>query len=529
MAHQYIVTIDVGTSSTKTALWDETGRLLAEMSQAYALHRPEPVWAEIDGNVWWEAVCATMRQVIATSGIDPGCVVGIGVDGIGWTLLPVNSNGEPLSPALIWLDRRAELETQSLKRQAEADRLVDLVANPMDAAYITPKLLWLKHHQPRLFDDAFKFLTCSGFIVAKLTGEFTCDYTQAYGYHFFDIRRAEWSPWAAELIGVSLEQMPRLSACTEIAGRLTVHAASHTGLPAGVPVIVGCLDAAVGALGAGVTRLGQTNEQGGQAGGMAVSVDRVVVEPQLIFSHHVLPGQYLLQGGTVGGGSLGWFRDVLGHVEVNASELIGRGVFELFSAQVERTSPGAHGLIFVPYMSGERTPLWNTNARGVLVGLSYNTTRGDMLRAIMEGCAFAVYDNIRVAEQCSVKIGECVGSGGATHSAVWCQIKADVYNRPFIVARRGDGGEGGHSLGLYALTAKAVGLCDDAGECVGRLLPNRQVFEPSPQRHAVYEDLFGVYRSVSRKLLEDFDRLAVIKSKAESGASLDGVALDAAL
>jgi xylulokinase len=246
-----------------------------------------------------------------------------------------------------------------------------------------------------------------------------------------------------------------------------------------------------------------------------VSVDHVVVEPQLIFSHHVLPGQYLLQGGTVGGGSLGWFRDVLGQVEINASELIGQGVFELFSAQVERTSPGAHGLIFVPYMAGERTPLWNTNARGVFFGLSYNTTRGDVLRAIMEGCAFAVYDNIRVAERQGVTIGECLGSGGATHSAVWCQIKADIYNRPFSVARRADGGEGGHSLGLYALTAKAIGLWDDAGGCVERLLPNRQVFEPSPQRHALYEELFSIYHSISRKLLEDFDRLAVIPGKVE--------------
>jgi sugar (pentulose or hexulose) kinase len=134
-----------------------------------------------------------------------------------------------------------------------------------------------------------------------------------------------------------------------------------------------------------------------------------------------------------------------------------------------------------------------------------------MLRAILEGCAFAVYDNIRIAEERGATIGECLGSGGATHSAVWCQIKADVYNRPFIVARRPDGGEGGHSLGLFAMTAKAVGLCDDIGACVERLLPNRQVFEPSAARHALYEDLFGVYMSVSRKLLPDFDRLASIQ------------------
>ncbi len=516
MAHRYILTIDVGTSSTKTALWDEAGNTIAEATQAYALHRPDPIWAEIDGRVWWQAVCATVRHVVAQGSIDPRDIAGLGVDGIGWTLLPVDRHGEPLHPAMIWLDRRAGVETQWLKDRSDAKELIQLAANPIDPAYVTPKLLWLKQHRPQVFDAADQFLTCSGYLVARLTGEFTCDYTQAYGYHFFDIRGERWSAPVAEALGVPLEKMPRLAACTDIAGMLTKPAADALGLSAGVPVIVGCLDAAVGALGAGVTRLGQTNEQGGQAGGMAISLDRVVVEPQLIFSHHVLPGQYLLQGGTVGGGSLGWFRDVLGQSEGSS----GQDVFESFSAQAEQSVPGAHGLIFIPYLAGERTPLWNSQARGVFLGLSYATTRSDMLRAIMEGCAFAVYDNVQVAAEHGLDIHEYLGSGGATHSAVWCQVKADIYNRPFCVARRADGGEGGHTLGLYALTAQAVGLCADAGECVERLLPQRQVFEPSAGRHALYADLFDVYRSASRKLLIDFAELVAISHRYAMDQSL---------
>jgi xylulokinase len=307
-------------------------------------------------------------------------------------------------------------------------------------------------------------------------------------------------------VGVPLEKMPRLCPCTEIVGTVSESAAEQTGLRAGIPVIAGCLDAATGALGSGVTRLGQTNEQGGQAGGFAVSVERVIVEPQLIFSHHVLPGQYLLQAGTVGGGSLGWFRDILGRENA-------QNTFEQFSQLAEQTPAGSHGLIFMPYMAGERTPLWNSDARGLFFGLSYNTTRADMLRAMMEGCAFAVYDNFMVAESKGVTVTECLGAGGATQSAVWCQIKADVYDKPFIVARREDGGEGGHSLGLFALTAFAVGLVEDAGLCVESLLPNRQVFEPSAERHALYRDLFAVYHDISRKLLEDFDHLAAISQK----------------
>lgn len=508
MARRTIITCDVGTSSLKTALWDEDGSLLAEASAAYSLNRPAPLWAEMDGEAWWQAVGATVRQVVAGSGIDPRAVAGIGVDGVGWTLLPVDRDANPLFPALIWLDRRAEQETEWLKALPDADRLVSLAANPLDSAYITPKLLWLKNHHPGIFDAAHAFLTCSGFIVARLTGEFICDFTQAYGYHFFDMARERWDEQAATRIGIPLEKLPRLCPCTEIAGVVTSQAAAHLGLPAGIPVIAGCLDAASGALGAGVTRLGQTNEQGGQAGGMAVSLDHVVVEPRLILSHHVLPGQYILQAGTVGGGSLGWFRDTLGQLEASAGALLGQSPFELFSAQAAKAPPGANGLIFLPYMAGERTPLWNSHARGVFLGLSYHTTRADLLRAMMEGCAFAVYDNLQIAESHGVTVDEYLGSGGATHSAVWCQIKADVYGRPFTVARRADGGEGGHSLGLYALAASAVGLCADAGACVERLLPQRQTFEPSPANHARYQELFQVYHSVSRKLLDDFERLA---------------------
>ena len=499
-----IITVDVGTSSTKTALWDKDGRLLVETSFAYGLDRPDPLWAQIDAEIWWRAVCVTIREVIAQSGADVREIGGIGVDGVGWTLVAVDRNVKPLYPAMIWLDRRSQVETDRLNDLPDANQLVALDANPIDAAYITPKLLWLKQHESQIFEASDRFLTASGFIVARLTGEFTCDFTQAYGYHFFDIAHECWNAEAAGKIGVPLEKMPRLCSCTEIVGTLTAAAAEQTGLRAGIPVIAGCLDAASGALGAGVTRLGQTNEQGGSAGGFAVSLDHVVVEPQLIFSHHVLPKQYLLQAGTVGGGSLGWFRDILN--EPNTS-------FEQFSVLAEQTPPGSNGLIFIPYMAGERTPLWSSSARGVFFGLSYKTSRADLIRAMMEGCAYAVYDNMKVAEAKGVVISECVGSGGAIHSATWCQLKADVYGKPFIVARRADGGEGSHNLGLYALTATALGWSDSAGDLVERLLPLRQTFEPSAQRRAVYDDYFGVYRELSRKLLTDFDHLAEVNRR----------------
>jgi xylulokinase len=515
MQHRYILALDIGTSSTKAALWTDDGTLVAQTTEDYSLQRPYVSWAEIDALEWWRAVCLTTQQVLAQSGVAGDQVVGIGVDGLGWTLVPVDRRGDPLFPAMTWLDRRAEAEADWLRSLPEASDLVNLVANPLDASYITPKLLWLQRQRPRIFEATDQFLTSTGFIVRRLTGENSCDFTQAYGYHFFDIRRERWDEEAARLIGMPLEKLPPLFPAISVAGQVTEVAAAAMGLAAGTPVIVGGLDASVGSTGAGVVRLGQTVDQGGQAGGMALSVDHVIVEPQLIFSHHILPGQYLFQSGTVGGGSPSWFRDVLGHPEVNAAELLHSTPFDLMSSQVELTPAGSHGLIFLPYMAGERTPLWNSNARGVFFGLSYKTTRSDILRAIMEGCAFAVYHNLMIAERNGVTVKEWIGVGGGTRSAVWCQIKADVTGKPYVLARRRGGGEGGHALGLYAMVSHAIGECDDLADRIEALLPERRAFEPSPASHAMYEDLFSIYRELSDKLLGDFDRLAAVVEKHE--------------
>ncbi len=509
MANQYILNVDVGTSSTKTTLWSAEGKTVAEACIANVLHRPDPVIAEIDGNAWWQVVCQTIHSVIAQSGVQPNEIAGIGVDGIGLALVPVDRNVNPLAPVMIWLDRRASLEAAWLKSLPESQHLLELVANPLDESYVTPKLVWLKNNHPDIFEATYQFLGSTGFIVARLTGEFTCDYTQAYAFHFFDMKNECWDPQAAETVGVPLDKMPRLYSPHEVVGRVTSRAAAETGLRPGIPVIAGCLDAIAGALGAGVTRPGQTNEQGGQAGGFGISVERMIVEPRLVFSHHLVPGQYLLSASTVGGGVLGWFHD---QVENKHPDPVKPGCFEEYSASARTSPAGANGLIFLPYMAGERTPLWSNIARGVFFGLSYSSSQADILRAMMEGCAFAVSDNLAIAAEHGVTVTEFLGSGGASKSAEWCQIKADVYGLPFVVAQRAGGGEGGNSLGLFAITAHAVGIFADIQECVNTLLPNRRLYEPSEKNHALYRELFQVYRSISHKLMADFSTLDQIRT-----------------
>lgn len=501
----YILTIDLGTSSTKTTLWQADGKAVADASRAYPLARPQPAWAEIDPALWWSAVCQTIQEVISMAGIHPGDILGLGVDGLGWTLIPVDASGNALFPALIWLDRRAEDEAGQLREMAEADAVVTLSANPLDAAYITPKMIWFRDHHPALYDLTACFLNATGYIVHQLTGEQTCDFTQAYGYHFYDIRNRRWDSRVANLMGLSLEKMPALHPPEAIVGVLTDSAAEAVGLQSGIPVIAGGLDASIGALGAGALAPGQTVDQGGQAGGMLMAVEDVIVEPRLIFGDHAIPGLYLLQSGTVGGGSLDWFWRItkgedrpVDYTRIN--DLAGK-------------SPvGSQGLIFLPYMAGERTPLWNSKARGVFFGASYNTTEGDFYRAMMEGCAYSVHHNLILARDHGVDVDVWLGNGGGANSDLWCQIKADVSGRPFLVKTLADGRQGGHTLGLFALIAKAVGLGDTIPGVIHRMLVRERRYEPNPLRHADYQKNFTLYLSLVESLLPEFDRLAEIQA-----------------
>lgn len=504
MAHKYILSVDVGTSSTKSALWDEDGNIVSNSTISNVLIRPNNLSAEVDGMAWWNVVCQSIKNAVRKSQINPKSVAGIGVDGVGLSLVPVDENVKPLAPVMIWLDRRAKDETKWLNNLPDAKSLINLVANPIDESYITPKIIWFRKHFPEIFKATHKILGSTGFIVAKLTGEFTCDYTQANGYHFYDIRNKKWDTSIADKIGIPIEKLPRLCSPTELVGELTNQAALETGLVPGIPIIAGCLDAAVGALGAGVTRQGQTNEQGGQAGGFGISTNQVIVEPRLVLSHHALEGQYLLSASTVGGGSLNWFRNQIDQTEFTHLEQSNQSTFESYNTLASKSSPGSNGLIFLPYLSGERTPLWSNIPTGVFFGLTYNTSRSDILRSIMEGCAFAVYDNLLIAEEKEVFVSEFFGSGGATKSDIWCQIKADIYNRPFIVTKRRDGGNGGHALGLFSLTAYAIGIRDNIESCINELLPNKKIFHPSYENHAIYEELFQIFRSLSRKLMDEF-------------------------
>ncbi len=421
---QQLLGIDIGTSACKVAVFDEDGKVLAQANRPYRVYYPQNGWAEQNPEEWWEAICDAVREALSEESVSAEQIKGIGVDGQSWSAIPVDENGSVLHNTPIWMDTRARHLCEKVKKEIGADEIFRVAGNDFLPSYVTPKLLWFKEERPEVFQKTHKFLQSNSYIVMKLTGEMSQEYSQCYGIHFFHMEKLSYDMALAEKMGLSPDMMPKLYGCDEIVGSVTEEAAKKTGLKAGTPVVAGGLDAACGALGAGVYRPGETQEQGGQAGGMSICTDKALSHKALILGTHVVPGLWLLQGGTVGGGgALKWFRQELG----------GGMSFDELTAEAAEAPPGSDGVLFLPYMAGERSPIWNPDAKGVFYGLSFDKTRGHLIRSVLEGVAFSLEHNLRTAAETGIHVDTLNAMGGASNSVLWTQIKADVTGKTIRV------------------------------------------------------------------------------------------------
>lgn len=389
MGKDFLLAIDLGTSSLVVSLVDLAGNIVQSWQGEQETHFGPLGQAEQEARNWWELTCRGIRGVLERAGIKPGQIAGIGVAGTSWLCLPVDKKGVPLRPAMLWLDRRADEQARMMRDAVGAKRLTACSGNPVDAAYIAPKMLWLQENEPEVYKKTYKFLQSNGYLVFQLTGNYSQDYSQGYGFHFFDITQGKWEESIAAELGISLDLLAPLCQCHHVVGTVTRQAALETGLVEGIPVVAGGLDAACCTLGAGVIEPGQTQEQGGQAGGMSIQLDTPVIHEKLILGYHVLPNQWLLQGGTVGGGGvLRWFNENFGAVEQQLAAKLGKIAFAVMSDAAAEIEPGSGGLLFLPYMAGERSPIWDSQAKGVFFGLSYEKTRAHLIRSLMEGVGY---------------------------------------------------------------------------------------------------------------------------------------------
>lgn len=481
--------VDIGTSSCKTAIFDPDGKVIAQGGSEYPVSYPEKGWAEQDPADWWNGVCRAIREMIGESGINPADIAGIGTDGQSWSAIALDRNGNVLCPTPIWTDTRSEVICRKTAERLGEDTLFGLSGNPVSPCYTWPKILWYQAHRPEVFEKTEKILQSNSYIAYRMTGEITQDLSQGYGLACFDMRKGCWDEDACEKLGIPKKFLPEIVNSHQVVGRLTKEAAEQTGLKEGTPVVAGGLDAACGTLGAGVVSPGQTQEQGGQAGGMSICIDQYAADSRLILGFHVVPGRWLLQGGTTGGGgALKWLRETM-CPELSFAEM---------SELAEAAPAGSGGVTFLPYMAGERSPIWNPKACGVFFGLNFGVTRGQMIRACMEGVAYALRHNLETAEAAGAKADILRAMGGSANSRIWTQIKADVTGCGIEVPAS----DTATTLGAAILAGVGTGVYASFEDAAARTVSVKRVFAPDPAVKEVYDRGYEVYRKLYPALEE---------------------------
>ncbi len=497
MMKQYLLGIDVGTSACKAAVFERDGRVAASGTGEYPVYYPHPGWAEQDPNDWWKGVCEAVKKALKSGAVDPAKIAGVGIDGQSWSAVALNRDGQVLTNTPIWMDMRAEKICEKINEEIGADTIFELAGNPLQPSYTTAKILWYREKLPKVYEKIDRILQSNSYIAYRLTGVYSQDISQGYALHCFNMHTGTWDEAMCEKLGIPIRFLPPIVPCDKVIGTVTQKAAEQCGLIPGTPVVAGGLDAACGTLGAGVLHDGQTQEQGGQAGGMSICTGTYRADPRLILSYHVVPGKWLLQGGTTGGGGvMRWLEEEFGDYERLRSIETGKSSLAQLDERAEKVPAGSDGLIFLPYMSGERSPIWDANAKGVYYGLDFAKTKGHLIRSAMEGVAFSLRQNLETAKEAGAEAKVLCAMGGSANSRLWTQIKADVTGKPVVVPSS----DTATTLGAALLAGVGTGFYADYDEAVKNTVKESRRQEPNPENWAVYQRNYEMYLKLYENL-----------------------------
>ena len=488
--------IDIGTSACKVTLYNLDQKTKISVDSKYPVYYPRTGWVEQNPDEWWDAVCNAVCVLIKDHNLEPREIAGIGIAGQSWSAIPLDHQGKILHNTPIWMDTRASDICLDIRERVNEDHIFKLSGNPLQPAYTLPKILWFKKHLPELYQKTGKFLQSNSYIGYKLTGIVAQDLSQGYGLQCFNMHNGTWDLGFCEEIGLRTDLLPELVPCHQVIGTVTAEASKQTGLAFGTPVVAGGLDAACGALGAGVIKPGETQEQGGQAGGMSICMDKYTADLRLILGFHVVPDRWLLQGGTTGGGSLRWLAQEC--MQDQNRTLNSSITFQKINAEAEKIAPGCEGLVFLPYMAGERSPIWDEKAKGVIYGLDYSKTRSHLMRASMEGVAFSLRHNLDTAESIGVPVEVLRSVGGATKSKLWMQIKADVTGKKLIVPTSREA----TTLGAAILAGVGTKVFSGFETAVSSLVEAASEYLPNAKNRQIYNHNYKIYLDLYRRLEE---------------------------
>jgi sugar (pentulose or hexulose) kinase len=478
VAHATLLGVDVGTTGVRGAVFDERGRILARATEASSHAAPSPGRAEADARAWWRAACAVCARLGEQT---PLARVGaIGVTGQAPTAVLVDREGDVLGPAIHWLDVRADAEARAIDVALGPGRAEAIGGNRMHAYYLGPKLAWLRAHEPERLDRAARVLQSHAFIVLRLTGEAACDPSTAMlCAPLFDARLCAWSNEGARAVGIPMRLLPRIARAHDVIGAVTRQAAAVTGLREGTPVVAGGGDFAASALGAGVIDEGEICLMLGTAGNLLMPMTEARFDSRLVNSHHVGCDRWLALGGTLCGAALEWFRSACAH----------GATWDALEAEAAAVDvQGMGGLASLPYLQGERTPIWDESARGAFFGIDLTHGRGHLYRALLEGVALGFRHCLAVAEENGARFGEVVAANGAGRSALLRQTLADALGLP--LTWRGAGDAGGTVRGAALLCGIGVGLLTGPEVARGWLGQGIR-HEPEPRAHERLSKVFA--------------------------------------
>jgi xylulokinase len=502
-----ILAHDLGTTGDKATLFSAEGSLLCSAFEPYETFYPRAGWAEQDPAEYWRAFCASTSALLQTARIALGDIAVVAFSGQMMAALPVDGQGAHLHNSIIWADLRATREVEELAGRIGAERVYRLTGHRLSASYSAGKIMWLRRNFPDVYGATNKFIHAKDYVVGRLTGRLCTDYSDASGMNLLDIERLVWSEELLEATGIQADKLPDLVESTEVVGTVSGSAAVASGLKAGTPVVIGGGDGPCATAGAGVVRRGESYIYVGSSTWMGLATDRPLIDPgkRTATFAHFRKGLYMPAGTMqAGGGSFKWCKDVLGDLESEAADRTGLDPYDLLSLAAEQVPAGAEGLLFLPYLLGERSPLWDPNARGCFIGLSMLHGKKHMVRAVLEGVAL----NMRHIREAFAEQGVTAETvrmiGGGARSRLWRSIFADILERPI---QRLNFIEEATSVGAAIAGGVGVGLIPSL-EDAGRFVRVVEEIPPNPAHFDMYRRRFEVFRSSYESLRQVFEALA---------------------
>jgi xylulokinase len=509
----FLLGLDYGTGGAKTTIIDDDGSVLAYAFEEYPILTPHPGWCEHDPRLYWEIAGRIIRRAIDEAGIQPTQIKGMAVSSALPSLVMVDRDGTPVHNAYNLMDRRATAEVQWLRAHVGEDRIFEISKNRLDDHPALVNLMWEQNHRAADFKRIARALTIDGFITLKLTGQATCHYSGAAFYGVaYDLLQRRFNQEILDEIGIDAELLPELHACQQIVGEVTRSAAEATGLAAGTPVAAGQVDCNAGWVGAGAIEEGDIQMNLGTCGNFGIIHKDTAFHRSMIgfaYTTDSTDTYITVPTTTTGGQLIRYMRDNFYPRELAEEATSGVDTYDLINAEAKDVPAGSEGLVVLPYLMGERTPIWDVQARGMIFGLTINHTRGHVIKAMMESVAYALYDSFRLIEETGRKINTpIVLNEGGAKSPLWRQIITDVFDVPTVLVKRRTGAPYGDAI----LAGVAAGVFKDF-TVAKAWAEHVEPMEPDARRHEVYMEYFDLYKQLYEHVKSDYRVLAALREK----------------